>query len=136
MKVEKPKFTHDCDHCVFLGRYFSKTWEEEVDLYVCPSDTPTIIARYGDDGPNYGSGLTFCASSDHYAEACKRAINGGHLDENIERPGMSENKYTREEQEKMLEDGAPLSEIFREYKPTLAQSMDEYYGEGAWRKSA
>jgi hypothetical protein len=49
---------------------------------------------------------------------------------------MSENKYTREEQEKMLEDGAPLSEIFREYKPTLAQSMDEYYGEGAWRKSA
>jgi hypothetical protein len=132
---ENPKFIHDCEACVFLGRYFSKTWEEEVDLYVCPNSVlgATIIVRFGDDGPDYGSGLVFCNSSDHYAEACRRAINNGHLDENTLWPGMPEYKYTREEQKQMIEDGVPLKEVLRTHKPTLAELMDKYFGEGEWR---
>lgn len=48
----QPKFTHDCDACTFLGTY------DGIDLYFCPGE-PTIIARYGDDGPEYSSGIVF-----------------------------------------------------------------------------
>lgn len=49
-----PKYTHDCEHCQFLGTFFDH------DVYVCKRgegwlDT-TIIGRYGDDGPKYASG--------------------------------------------------------------------------------
>ncbi len=50
-----PKFAHDhCDHCVFLGM------ENGHALYFCPQpglSMPTVIARYGDRGPDYKSGL-------------------------------------------------------------------------------
>lgn len=51
----KAKFTHDCDRCQFLGHYFGH------DVYVCNGGGNTlmgmgsIIARYGDDGPDYAS---------------------------------------------------------------------------------
>jgi len=48
----KAKFIHDCDACVFLAHI------DEHDLYVCPGDTlmgTSLIARYGDDGPDYKS---------------------------------------------------------------------------------
>ena len=43
------KYQHDCDHCEYLGTYL------EHDVYICQnSGSPgSIIARYGDDGPNY-----------------------------------------------------------------------------------
>jgi len=47
-----PKFTHDCEGCKFLGHY------EGHDLYYCAGE-PTVIARYGSDGPAYASGLAF-----------------------------------------------------------------------------
>lgn len=47
-----PKFKHDCTSCVYLGHF------EDHDLYYCPND-PTVIARFGDEGPDYGSGLPF-----------------------------------------------------------------------------
>jgi len=46
-----PRFTHDCDGCKFLGQ------DEAHDFYFCPSSMPTVIARYGNDGPEYTSGL-------------------------------------------------------------------------------
>lgn len=48
-----PKFTHDCDRCIFLGQ------DAEHDFYFCPSPSEmhTVIARYGNDGPEYLSGL-------------------------------------------------------------------------------
>ncbi len=51
----QPLFTHDCDNCKFLGRY------DGHDLYVCPSrERPSrmwsVLARYGNDGPEYASG--------------------------------------------------------------------------------
>lgn len=59
-EFEKPLYTHDCEHCVFLG-----TWVREVegllnqtfDLYVCPRGTlgTNCIARWGNDGPEYSS---------------------------------------------------------------------------------
>ena len=46
-----PAFEHDCDECVFLGRY------EDHDLYLCPQGgMPTVVARWGNDGPEYTSG--------------------------------------------------------------------------------
>lgn len=48
----KAKFVHDCDKCTFL------TIVDGMDVYVCTGDTmmgTDIIARYGDDGPDYKS---------------------------------------------------------------------------------
>lgn len=47
--MNKPRFRHDCDTCIFLKRYGNH------DLYYCPGEH-TVVARYGDDGPDYKSG--------------------------------------------------------------------------------
>lgn len=51
VKVPGATYEHDCTDCVFLGRF------AEHDLYWCSQGgfMPTIIARYGDDGPEYAS---------------------------------------------------------------------------------
>jgi hypothetical protein len=47
-----PRYQHDCTACTFLGTY------KEFDLYFCPQvGHPTLIARYGDKGPEYQSGM-------------------------------------------------------------------------------
>ena len=54
----KPQFKHDCDDCAFLGRSKDGTH----DLYFHDSDCEckrTIIARYGNNGPEYKSGMIF-----------------------------------------------------------------------------
>lgn len=69
-----PRYRHDCDRCIFLGRYtqpkrcahYSEGPEPEhpessteVDLYWCTSPTTpnldSVIARFGDGGPEYAS---------------------------------------------------------------------------------
>ena len=45
-----PRFKHDCDQCVCLGRH------GDADLYYCPKG-PTVIARYSDEGSDYVSGM-------------------------------------------------------------------------------
>jgi hypothetical protein len=47
-----PRFLHDCEECVFLVHYAGH------DLYRCEQGgwRPTIVARFGDDGPDYVSG--------------------------------------------------------------------------------
>jgi hypothetical protein len=49
----KPRYTHDCDRCKPLGT------AAEYDLYFClqTGDFPTVIARYGNDGWEYTSGI-------------------------------------------------------------------------------
>lgn len=47
-----PKYTHDCDKCQFLGI------AHDHDLYVCgarviPGMGPSVIARFGNEGPEY-----------------------------------------------------------------------------------
>ena len=74
--IDKPRYTHDCDSCEFLGQY------DKYDLYVCP-DEPTIVARYGNDGCEYGSGLDFavcCSQSEKYRKALRLALKTRHRD--------------------------------------------------------
>ena len=49
------QFEHDCEGCTFLGQY--KKW----DLYHCMDfgTIPTLIARWGDEGPENTSGEDF-----------------------------------------------------------------------------
>lgn len=64
------RFKHDCDICVFLGQF------NEYDLYFCDAGFATVIARYGDDGPEYMSGMTFARNKECMPlyEAKQRAI--------------------------------------------------------------
>jgi ribosomal protein L37AE/L43A len=49
-----PRFTHDCDACVFKGSH------GRFDIWYCERcDGGTWIARYGSDGPEYASYPTF-----------------------------------------------------------------------------
>lgn len=59
----QPKFTHDCDACEFLAH------EDGHDLYVCRSrfeESINVVARYGNDGPKYKSGLNFANGIDEH----------------------------------------------------------------------
>lgn len=62
-KEPAPKYQHDCDRCVFLGRHVFGPPEESVvfDLYYHPADGAgrTVIARHGDREDDYLSGLIF-----------------------------------------------------------------------------
>lgn len=53
MEKQEPRFTHDCDGCKFLGNYNGQ------DLYFCGNGRPfpTVIARFGNEGSQYQSGL-------------------------------------------------------------------------------
>jgi len=48
----KRQFSHDCDACVYLGS------DEKNDFYFCKKAIPTVIARFGNNGEDYTSGLT------------------------------------------------------------------------------
>lgn len=49
--MSEARFRHDCHACVFLGNLDGR------DVYACPqAGFPTIVARYGNDGPEYASG--------------------------------------------------------------------------------
>lgn len=60
-------FNHDCDQCVFLAVF------ETADLYFCPTDSPTVIARFGDEGSDYKSGIMFAERDKHLGEALRLA---------------------------------------------------------------
>lgn len=53
-----PRYDHDCQECRFLGGY---VWlANRFDLYVCGQHVfqyPTLIARWGSEGPDYTSSL-------------------------------------------------------------------------------
>ena len=83
-KMDTPQYKHDCDRCVFLGIYTNtmKGRERESDLYYCAGE-PTAIERYGDDGPNYYSGLCFMNANPAIMEAVIRAMNMGLISEKV-----------------------------------------------------
>ena len=47
------RYKHDCSDCVYLGKY------RDCDLYFCAhgGSIPTVVARYGNKGYDYISGL-------------------------------------------------------------------------------
>jgi hypothetical protein len=53
--MDDPLWTHDCSSCVYLGKF------QLYDLYFCNQmgNWPTVIARYGNNGWDYFSGLNF-----------------------------------------------------------------------------
>ena len=68
-----PRFRHDCDRCVYLGRfdYHVRGRFYRHDLYWCASlsldSLASFIARFGDDGPEYRSSHppeAFCVDYD------------------------------------------------------------------------
>ena len=74
MEDETPQYTHDCDSCTFLGRF------DDLDLYYCPqAGRPTVIARCGNDGPEYTSGLPAVGQIPALTEAARRAEATGLL---------------------------------------------------------
>lgn len=57
---KKPRFAHNCGSCVFLGRKDFADGDDtrKFDLYWCPqTGTETIVVRFGNDEPEYASGL-------------------------------------------------------------------------------
>lgn len=80
LESHKPFYIHDCPNCTFLGLYVENEGNEEAtpyDLYYCKQGTlPTVIARYGDAGHDYYSGMNF-DSIPSLAEAQRRAKDRG-----------------------------------------------------------
>jgi hypothetical protein len=72
---EPPRYNHDCDKCTYLGQY------EEYDLYFCSKFLPTVIARYGNDGPLYTSGMALRKFVPPLQEAYERACELGLVKE-------------------------------------------------------
>lgn len=72
-KNQPPKWEHDCEDCVFLGSF------DLHDLYYCEegNPTPTVIARFGSDEPNYRSGMPAVTVDIHLREAYFRAKEQG-----------------------------------------------------------
>lgn len=68
-------FTHDCEDCLPLGQY------DGHDLYFCTQggNALTVIARYGNGGHEYQSGLEGAALSEPLAEAKRRAIELNYI---------------------------------------------------------
>jgi hypothetical protein len=76
----KPKYTHDCDKCVFLGTYDDDGIPK--DLYYCATGGlggPTIVSRFSSEGPDYISGIHFADSGSvpSLVEAKRRAVERG-----------------------------------------------------------
>ena len=115
---ETPEYKHDCDKsCVFLGRFKSRRYLSDklysCDLYLCcyvpKPPEPTVIARWGNDGPEYSSTLLSVYSFDKpgymfshpwFSEAIKRAIKRELFsDEWIEKLKGKVEDYTPKERE-------------------------------------
>lgn len=82
--TETPLYTHDCQKCKYLGSFYCHDNDRNYDLYFCNAAWQTPIARYGDEGSAYNSGLAFVGHSgmDALTEAARRAVAAGLLDPN------------------------------------------------------
>lgn len=78
--VEFPFWPHDCEECHYLGREYYQTPEGEFvrfDLYYCRRMVPTVMGRYGQEGPDYVSGMALADHHPALREARKRARDLG-----------------------------------------------------------
>lgn len=61
------RWQHDCSHCTYLGSF------GQYDVYAggcrsdCNAGLPTLLARWGNAGHEYGSGAGFVTSGEHFA---------------------------------------------------------------------
>jgi hypothetical protein len=49
----RPTHTHDCRSCIFIASIYMGS--ENYDAYVCVGRDPSVILRYGSEGPDYWS---------------------------------------------------------------------------------
>ena len=96
-----PVYEHDCEACVFLGRFHLRRSNEAAvvyDLYYCGThEDGTVIGRYSDDGPDYCSGMAFAEQGiEPYAEARKRAIARGLYNPKPQPPRWPHDSSVRE----------------------------------------
>lgn len=70
--IEPRQFKHDCQRCCFLGRYEFDGLK--YDLYSCYGfgGRLEVIARYGDKGWEYASGIEFADQPGPLMEALRR----------------------------------------------------------------
>lgn len=70
-----PKWEHNCPHCQFLAQVGT------FDLYFCRQHgvRPTVLARYGSEGPQYESGLELAEHIPALARARDIAVARGLL---------------------------------------------------------
>jgi len=75
--MSEPIYAHDCQNCIYLGVYNLKENGKKIphDLYYCHSERPTVIARYGNNGEEYQSGIN--CELPELIEAKKRAKDRG-----------------------------------------------------------
>lgn len=114
--TEEPRYVHDCDKCVFLGQYRCTQTKHEAryhnyDLYVCGDN---VVARYGNEGPAYSSGIEFVGTINPLTEAHKRATAMGINFEQIKREKRDERIISAYQRYKMN------SEVF-----TVATKLEE-----------
>jgi hypothetical protein len=71
------RYKHTCEKCIFLGEF------DKFDLYYCNQGgdipLPTVLARFGNDYPDYKVGLELCNNDRELREAKERAIAQGYL---------------------------------------------------------
>jgi len=57
LKLEEPQFEHDCESCIFLGRYdwnkFAKNKSYDLYIHLNKDGLNSFIAREGSNGPDY-----------------------------------------------------------------------------------
>jgi len=124
---DKPRFDHDCKHCVFLGGYkgqYCGAPPRHYDLYVCRSPDEetrrvmgdTVIARYG--------------SSDQYVSGDRKVLeNAGHTDGPLGEAMRRADEYFKKEEATMNEDGSDWTAPWLRHwpeKPTELRSMRKY----------
>jgi hypothetical protein len=80
--TETPQYKHDCETCVFLGRFTDNSTytggvDREYDLYYHQGTIETtVVARFSDEGSDYSSGLF--GFNPARVEAARRAIARGY----------------------------------------------------------
>ena len=66
MNEMKPKWTHDCENCKYLGSMHLS--RGTADWYEC---SDSVVARMGDDGPDYWSMPKDIVADDRYLTAVR-----------------------------------------------------------------
>lgn len=67
----KAKWKHNCAKCAYLGTMFNGG--DVLDWYECKGSDPSVIARHGDDGPEYWSMPRSMVTADY--EVSKRQLD-------------------------------------------------------------
>jgi hypothetical protein len=87
MKMETPKYEHNCDRCVYLGTYDNKgEGVITTDLYYHNHHSfATVIERYSSEKSDYCSGLYSVGACEGLREAYNRAVEMGLVSEAIKK---------------------------------------------------